>query len=153
MKLPLIITDEKGRNGIRIQRPLLNCVPKIAGRRLAVALQMLVDTGSGLTLIGPIDSQRLRIPLQGKPMPVYVGGQAVPAYPLPRMVLVARTEDNKTFDINVPRPYGTKQMLRRGKKQDKIMPLRSIIGVDALQDNRLRLIYDTANRSAYLETC
>jgi hypothetical protein len=68
------------------------------------------------------------------------------------MMVVARTECDDTYQITLPSPYGAKQMTRKGKKGERMVPIPSIMGLDTLEFNGLRIVYDPSRQEGYLES-
>jgi len=143
MLIPLQVYDFAG--GLRIMAHLFLKAqePHIFG-----SIRAIVDTGSPATIIGNGDAERMRISkiqlknLDTHKNPVAIGGG--------RMV----TKVVKNAEIQIGADFKSQLM-------DLLVPFQSeegsscqptILGVDFMEKNRLKLFFDPINKKAYFET-
>jgi len=111
----------------------------------SIPIQAIVDTGSPITLIGPLDSKRMRISkiqlrkLEGRNKPVNIGGGKVITKIIEKTKL--RFGGGLEFDMPVEFPI-----------EDEKNPLQpSLLGVDFMLKTGAKLFFDPTKREAYFE--
>jgi hypothetical protein len=106
-------------------------------------IRAIVDTGSPITLIGPLDIKRMRISkiqlqkLEGRNKPINIGGGQI----ITKVLEKAKLKFGDDLDIEMPIDFPIS-----GKS---LQP--SLLGVDFMLKTRAKLIFDPNNREAYFE--
>ena len=135
-------------------KPVLYVTIRIPQFHVYGSIRFIVDTGSPKSVISEKDSLVLQIPFKRikRTIPVYgIGGSSVEAHPIKKAVLTFRNEQGKLEHRTLPEIYAcrtakrTKAVIMRSRK------LPSILGVDFLIGNHLKLVFDPVNSIAYLE--
>jgi hypothetical protein len=140
MKIPLKVYPFAG--GLRI---MANFLLRVEEFSRSIPIQAIVDTGSPLTLIGPIDSKRMRISkiqldkIIGKKKPVNIGGGKIITKIIENSKL--RFGENLEFQMPVEFPV-------EGNDNSQ-QP--SLLGVDFMLKTGAKLIFDPSNKIAYFE--
>jgi hypothetical protein len=118
---------------------------KIEGIPLSIPIRAIVDTGSPVTLIGPLDTKRIRLSkiqlkkLEGKHKPVNIGGGQIITKTLEKSTL----KFGDDLQVNMPVDFPVKG------EEGSFQP--SLLGVDFMLKTKSRLFFDPANKEAYFE--
>lgn len=110
-----------------------------------IPVKAIVDTGSPVTLIGPLDTARIRIsPLQlknlvGKHKPINIGGGKMMA----KIIEKAKLRFSEGFECEMPVDFPIKYA------ENPNQP--SLLGVDFLIKTKAKLIFNPHKKEAYLE--
>ncbi len=126
-------------------RAMVHFLLKIEGIQNYIPIRAIVDTGSPTTLIGPLDTKRMRISpiklksLEGRHKPINIGGGEIIAKVLEK----SRLKFRDGFEIEMPVDFPIKE----GKNQ--FQP--SLLGVDFLLKTKAKLFFDPSNKVAYFE--
>lgn len=111
----------------------------------SLPINAIVDTGSPVTLIGPLDTKRMRIStlrlknLEGRNKPVNIGGGKITTRTLEKSKLKFRDG----FEIEMPVDFPIEG------DQNPFQP--SLLGVDFLLKTKARLFFDPSKKLAYFE--
>ncbi len=127
---------------------------RIMATHVTGQLRFLIDTGSEVSFVGGIDARRLGIKLNKTSNPedcVYLGRTRFRLIDMRNVRLSFIGEENgqeKIKAINVPELKVTPDVL-----QDKgIKDSPNILGLDFLVLNKLRIVVDGSNNTAWFET-
>ena len=139
-KIPLIISNVAESTRI-VFRAFVQCdKPKIFG-----LIEFIVDTGSPITLISLKDRERLRVSkiqmniIQSKKEPITIGGGKVKSKIIPEVKI--RTND---FETSMP--------IHIVDDGSGTSSHPSILGIDFLKYNKLKLVFDPMVGEAYFES-
>lgn len=111
---------------------------------LFIPLRAIVDTGSPVTLVGPLDMKRTRISkvqlgkLQGKHKPVNIGGGQIFTISLEKAKL--KFGD---FEIEMPVDFPIEG------EDNSLQP--SLLGIDFMLKTKAKLIFNPSKKEAYFE--
>ncbi|MBI4116457.1 hypothetical protein HY449_01795 [Candidatus Pacearchaeota archaeon] len=111
---------------------------------LFIPIRAIVDTGSPVTLIGPLDMKRTRISkvqlakLQGKHKPVNIGGGQIFTIVLEKAKL--KFGD---FEVEMSVDFPIKG------EDNSLQP--SLLGIDFLLKTKAKLIFNPSDKEAYFE--
>lgn len=149
MRFKLEVRNIQGAK--RIILPFLSTYPRSFGR-----VEGVIDTGAPITILSASDALRLKIPFHNlsstKPIKGF-GKGGTPALSLDNFQINLHSTENerKVFEfpivvIDIPtlRKFGQDAL-------NNSLTLPTLIGVDFLESNKLRLFIDVVNNSAYLE--
>ena len=138
-KIPLEVYHFAGNLRI-IARFLLRCEdPKIFA-----PIEAIVDTGSPITIIGPMDVKRMRFSkiqrdrLEGRHKPVNIGGTQM-------FTKILNNAKLKFGEMEVEMPV---DVPIKGEEK-AIQP--SLLGVDFMLKTKAKLFFDPTNKEAYFE--
>lgn len=110
-----------------------------------IPINAIVDTGSPVTLIGPLDTKRMRISkyrlknLEGRNKPVNIGGGKITTKILEKSKLKFKGD----FEIDMPVDFPI------SGEENPFQP--SLLGVDFLLKAKAKLFFDPSNKKAYFE--
>jgi hypothetical protein len=143
MRIPLQVYDFAG--GLRIMAHLLLKAeePHIFG-----SIRAIVDTGSPATIIGNGDAERMRVSkiqlknLETPKNPVAIGGGRI----------VTKIVKNADVQIGTDFKSGPMDILVPFQSDEGGSCQPTILGVDFMERNRLRLFFDPINKEAYFDT-
>ena len=105
----------------------------------------IVDTGSPITLIGPLDTKRMRISklqlnrLEGRNKPVNIGGGQI----LTKIINNSKLKFGDHLEIDMPVEFPIKG------EENPVQP--SLLGVDFLLKTKSTLVFNPNKKEAYLE--
>ena len=111
----------------------------------SIPIKAIVDTGSPVTMVGPLDLGRMRIStlklkgLQGKNNPVNIGGGQI----VTKVLTDTSLKFMNGFEINLSVEFPIE-----GKKNPN-QP--SLLGVDFLLKTKAKLIFNPSKKEAYFE--
>ncbi len=117
---------------------------KIRRAAFIYPIRAIVDTGSPVTLIGPLDMKRTRISkvqlgkLEGKHKPVNIGGGQIFTVALEKAKL--KFGD---FEVEMPVDFPIKG------EDNSLQP--SLLGVDFMLKTKAKLIFNPSKKEAYFE--
>ena len=108
-------------------------------------IKAIVDTGSPITIIGPLDIKRMRLSkiqlqkLQGRDKSINIGGGKV----FTKVLENARLRFGENLEIEMPIDFPIKN------EEKSIQP--TLLGVDFMLKTKAKLIFDPTNKEAYFE--
>jgi aspartyl protease len=111
----------------------------------SIPIRAIVDTGSPMTLIGPLDTGRMRISkiqlnkIRGRHRQVNIGGGQVIA----KIVDNSKLTFGDGFEVNMPVEFPIEG------QNNPHQP--SLLGVDFLLKTKSKLVFDPTKKEAYLE--
>ena len=129
-------------NGLRIMAHFLL---KIEELNRLIPIHAILDTGSPITLIGPLDTLKMRISplslknLEGRNKPVNIGGGAITT----KILNKAKIKFADDFEIEIPVEFPIE-----GNK-NPFQP--SLLGVDFLLKAKATLHFNPSKKEAYFE--
>ena len=139
-KIPLEVYNFAG--SLRIMTHFLL---KIDGLQHSIPINAIVDTGSPVTLIGPLDTKRMRLSklqlekLQGRNKPVNIGGGQI----VTKILEGSKLRFNNIFEVEMPVDFPIKG------EENPFQP--SLLGIDFMLKTKARLFFDPTNKNAYFE--
>jgi predicted aspartyl protease len=149
MKYPVQIRDLQGAK--RLVLPLFSMQPRSFG-----PLEAVIDTGAPKTIISASDAQKLRIPfnnLESTSPIIGFGKASTPALFMKSFVIAMKSDDGKinrkdisviVTDVPTLNKFGQSIL-----EHAFMMP--TLIGMDFLEKNGLKLFVDVKGNIAYLE--
>ena len=126
-------------------RVMAHFLIKIEEFPVSIPIKAIVDTGSPVTLIGPLDTKRMRISkfrlkrLRGRNKPINIGGGQV----ITRILDKSKLRFSNGFEIEMPIDFPIKG------EENPLQP--SLLGIDFLLKTKAKLFFDSHNKEAYLE--
>ena len=135
----------------RIILPFLCTYPRSFGR-----VEAIVDTGAPITILSASDSLRLRIPFSNfqstKPIKGF-GRGGTPALSLGDFQIALHSKENQRINLKFPIVVVDVPTLRKFGEDalNSALTLPTLIGLDFLDANNLKLFIDIKNNIAYLE--
>jgi|SRR3989338_1410525 len=111
----------------------------------SLPINAIVDTGSPITLIGPLDSLRMRLSkiqlekLQGRNKPVNIGGGQV----MTKILEGSKLKFSDILEIEMPVEFPI------SGKENPSQP--SLLGVDFMLKTKAKLVFDPSKKEAYFE--
>ena len=134
-------------------RPYLETT--IQGPHIFGRISFLVDTGSPDTVISEGDALRLRIPInrliKDRPLTGW-GGASYDTYTLNNVKIHFKTSENQIFSISFQKILVSQLTTKRPEEERRIsLTFPSIIGIDLLKNNGLKLYFDPAKSVTYFE--
>jgi predicted aspartyl protease len=146
MKIPLQISKEK-----RLSVVALMDAPRYRVRNYPITF--FVDTGSNETFVSEMDTQRFSIPISKMPFikHIYIGTSVYALHSLEDVALVFKTEDNSIERINMSKMNAAVSTKKGAESRQLALSTPSLLGVDFLFQNRLKLVFSPAENIAYLE--
>lgn len=118
---------------------------KIEELSKSIPIQAIVDTGSPVTLIGTLDTRRMRISrislrnLYGRNKPVNIGGGKI----VTKILDKTKLKFANGFEIEMPVDFPIEG------ENNSFQP--SLLGVDFLLRTKSKLFFDPTNKKAYFE--
>lgn len=140
-KIPLQVYNFAG--DLRAMAHFLLKVEELS--KSSIPIHAIIDTGSPITLIGSLDTKRMRISkiqlnsLEGRNKPVNIGGGQIHTKIINNSKL--RFIDN--FEVEMPVEFPIKG------EENSLQP--SLLGVDFLLKTKSTLVFNPAKKEAYLE--
>lgn len=110
-----------------------------------IPIRAIVDTGSPVTLIGPLDTKRMRLSkikldrLKGRNKPVNIGGGQV----ITRVLEESKLKFKDIFEITMPVDFPIKG------DDNPFQP--SLLGIDFMLRAKAKLFFNPDKREAYFE--
>lgn len=150
MKFNLELTDDL--NNERIFLNLISRQPHSFGQ-----IRGLVDTGSPTTIISLKDSIRLNLPLnnsnKGDPICGF-GKGGVPSKRIKKFSFALKSEDNKIKYLEMPVLVADLTEIKKLDlgRQENILRIPTIIGMDFLRETELKLIVNMKSKESFLES-
>jgi len=141
MKIPLQVYPYAGED-LRVMAHFLLKLPNFP---IHLPIRAIVDTGSPITLIGSLDTKRMRIStiqlskLKGRNKPVNIGGGQL----LTRVVEKSKLKFGDNFEIDMPVDFPI--------KDEKNPSQPSLLGVDFMLKTGAKLFFDPSKKEAYFE--
>lgn len=141
----------KGNGSIRLILPFRCKYPRSMGN-----VEAVIDTGSPRTIISARDAHRLRLPItsfsESDPIRGF-GRGSVPCKKIRKFLLAIRSDNNESLEIKIETNVVDITKLRKYGKEinDHAFKIQTIIGLDFLEENKLKLFVDLTNNTAYLE--
>jgi len=111
----------------------------------SIPINAIIDTGSPITLIGPLDTKRMRISkiqlnnLEGRNKPVNIGGGQIQT----RIIENSRLRFMEDLEVDMPVEFPITG------EANPIQP--SLLGVDFLLKTKSTLVFNPTKKEAYLE--
>ena len=111
----------------------------------SLPINAIVDTGSPITLIGPLDTMRMRLSkiqldkLHGRNKPVNIGGGQITT----RILEGSKLKFSDVFGIEMPVEFPIKG------DENPFQP--SLLGVDFMLKSKAKLFFDPTKKQAYFE--
>jgi len=149
MKYDVSIREIQGAK--RLILSLISIQPRSFGR-----FEAIIDTGSPRTIISASDSLKLAIPFS-----IYseseclrgVGKGNIPTVEINKFKLVLKSLEgsSKNIEMKVITPNVPRLRKEAQKEFENALNLPSIIGLDFLENNRLKLLVNLPESIAYLE--
>jgi len=139
-KIPLTVYEFAG--DLRVMAHFLLRIEELSR---FIPVKAIVDTGSPVTLIGPLDTARIRISslqlkrLIGKNKPVNIGGGKI----MTKMIEKAKLSFSEGFECEMPVDFPIQY------SENPNQP--SLLGVDFLIKTKAKLIFNPSKKEAYLE--
>lgn len=149
MRVPLRVESLIGS-----PKPVLYVNLRIPHLRIYRPLKMFIDTGSSWNILSERDSELMGIPfskLHQKRTIVGVGGGTVIGHLIKNAVITFRNEEGKLMHRTISEIYAIRTMKRDKHTRKKVFTFPSILGVDVLIEQKFKLVFDPANKIAYLE--
>ncbi|MCX6742559.1 MAG: hypothetical protein NTX24_05330 [Candidatus Pacearchaeota archaeon] len=140
-KIPLQVYDFAG--GLRAMAHLLVTSEQ---PHLFMPVEAIVDTGSPETILGLIDLKKMRVSsirfkdLESKKYPICMGGGEVKT----KILQEARLKFGEYFDCIMPIHIPVDEISGKAGV--------TILGVDFIEQNKFKLVFDPAKREAYFES-
>jgi len=128
---------------LRVMAHFLLKIEKLS--KSSIPIHAIIDTGSPITLIGHLDTKRMRISkiqlnrLEGRNKPVNIGGGQIHTKIIDDSKL--RFLDN--FEVEMPVEFPIKG------EENPLQP--SLLGVDFLLKTKSKLVFNPSKKEAYLE--
>jgi hypothetical protein len=141
----------KTLNSERILFNLFSIFPRSMGGIIAI-----VDTGSPRTIISAADAFKLKLPVSGledsKPACGF-GRGGIPCKILPNFKFNIRSPENKTKTIEMPVHVVDITSLKKMNRDmiDNAFKVPSVIGLDFLRSQKLRMVVNFKDDSSYFE--
>jgi hypothetical protein len=138
--IPLNVYSFAG--GLRIMAHFLL---KVGGLPSFIPINAIVDTGSPITLIGPLDTKRMRLSniqlnkLVGRNKPVNIGGGQI----LTRIVEKSNLRFGEDFEIEMPVEFPIRD------QESSFQP--SLLGIDFMLKTGAKLFFDPTEKTAHFE--
>ncbi len=110
-----------------------------------VPINAIVDTGSPITLIGPLDTKKMRISkiqlkkLDGRHKPVNIGGEKIQT----KIIEKSKLKFGNEFEVEMP--------VEIPIEDDDNPTQPSLLGVDFMLKTKAKLFFDPDKREAYFE--
>ena len=126
-------------------RAMAHFLLKIEGFPHSLFIRAIVDTGSPITLIGPLDSKRMRISkiqlnkLEGRHKPVNIGGGKI----FTKIIDKSKINFRDELEIDMPVEFPIKD------DENSFQP--SLLGVDFMLKIGAKLIFNPSKKEAYFE--
>ncbi len=116
-------------------------------------MRAFFDTGSPDTLISQTDASKLKIPHSAsKSKSIYgISGNSIDCFEARISAIIFKDEKGNSVKPIVGKAYVTKSLKKSKRTQQVVSGTPNIFGVDFLAINKYKLIFDPANREAYLE--
>ena len=149
MRVPLRVESLIGS-----PKPVLYVNLRIPRLHIYKPLKMFIDTGSSWNILSERDSELMGIPfskLHQKRTIVGVGGGTVIGHLIKNAVITFRNEEGKLMHRTISEIYAIRTMKRDKHTRKKVFTFPSILGVDFLIEQKFKLVFDPANKIAYLE--
>lgn len=111
----------------------------------SIPIRAIVDTGSPITLIGPLDTMRMRLSkiqlekLQGRNKSVNIGGGQVTT----KIIESSKLRFSDGLEVEMPVEFPI------SGKENPSQP--SLLGVDFMLKTKAKLFFDVSKREAYFE--
>ncbi len=118
---------------------------KMEGFPQSLFIRAIVDTGSPITLIGPLDSKRMRISkiqlnkLEGRHKPVNIGGGKI----FTKIINKSKIKFGNELEIDMPVEFPIKD------DENSFQP--SLLGIDFMLKTKAKLVFNPDKREAYFE--
>lgn len=149
MKYPIQIRSLQGSK--RLVVPVVSMQPRCFGNFEAV-----LDTGSPRTILGAIDAEKLKIPftsLRTTSPIVGFGKGSTPSLQIDSFDLSIRSEENKLKHLKMPIVIPDIPSIRKMSQSilDHARTIPTLIGMDFLEINNLKLFVNVNQNSAYFE--
>ncbi len=149
MRYPLQIREIQGSK--RIILPVLSRQPRCYGN-----FEAIIDTGSPRTIIGAGDAEKLRIPYHSLKESVSLigfGRGSMPTLLVEKFIIVIKSEDGTSKNLSIQVSIPNVPLLRKTDQNmlKHAFTLPTIIGLDFLEFNNLKLFIDIIKNVAYLE--
>lgn len=138
-KIPLEVYNFAG--SLRIMARFLLRIEELP----SMPISAIVDTGSPVTLIGPLDTKRMRLSkiqlekLQGRNKPVNIGGGQV----ITKILEGSKLKFSDILEVEMPVDFPIKG------DENPLQP--SLLGVDFMLKTKAKLFFDPTNKEAYFE--
>ena len=126
-------------------RVMAHFLLKIEEISRSIPVRAIVDTGSPITLIGTLDTKRMRISklqlnrLDGRHKPINIGGGKI----LTKTIDNSKIKFRNNIEIDAPVEFPI--------KDDESPSQPSLLGVDFLLKSKSKLVFNPDKREAYLE--
>ena len=147
MRIPLGIGNIAGS-----KRAYLTMLIRCPKTRVPLQTNAVIDTGSPYYLIiEHRDTIRSQFPYKKMTSRevIPVGGSKIEVFPVRSSSIWVKTEENKT---HIFRPTEVFFSSPTSKKTDMSTIIPNLIGVDFLEENELKLVFDPSKDVAYLES-
>jgi len=129
-------------NNLRIMAHfLLRC----ESPHIFMPIKAIVDTGSPITIIGPLDIKRMRLSkiqlqkLEGRHKPINIGGGQI----FTKVLEKAKLRFGDNLEVEMPVDFPIKN------EEESIQP--TLLGVDFMLKLKAKLFFDPTNKEAYFE--
>jgi len=150
MRVPLRVESLIGS-----PKPVLYVTLRIPHLRIFRPIKMFIDTGSSWNIISERDAKLMNIPfkkLHQTKDSVGVGGGTVIGHLIKNAVITFRDERRKLVHKTLSEIYAVRTMKRNKETRRKVLTFPSVLGVNFLIEHNFKLVFDPANKNAYLET-
>ena len=149
MRIPLRVESLIGS-----PKPVLYVTLRIPRLRIFRPIKMFIDTGSSWNIISERDAGLMNIPfskLHRTKESVGVGGGTVVGHLIRNAVITFRDEKGKLVHKTLSKIYAIRTRKRNKETRRKVLTFPSVLGVDFLIEHKFKLVFDPANKIAYLE--
>ena len=149
MRIPLRVESLIGS-----PKPVLYVTLRIPRLRIFRPIKMFIDTGSSWNIISERDAELMNIPfskLHRTKESVGVGGGTVIGYLIRNVVITFRDEKRRLIHKTLSKIYAIRTQKRNKETRRKVLTFPSVLGVDFLIEHKFKLVFDPANKIAYLE--
>lgn len=135
----------------RLILPVMSRQPRSFG-----SFEAIVDTGSPRTILSAKDSIKLRVPFENYPQAEALSGFGkgnVCTIKIDKFLMVLRSIDGNSRNIEMPLIVPNMPVLRKGDTNtfNHALTLPSLIGLNFLEMNKMKLVVDISKGIAYLE--
>lgn len=149
MKYPVQIRDIHGSK--RLVLPILSRQPRSFGH-----LEAFIDTGAPRTILSAVDAEKLRLPFSSleRTSPIVgFGKSSTPALSMKKFLIVLKSEEGKSKEFSIPLIVVDVPTLRNMGQDilNHAFNISTLIGMDFLEANGLKLFVDIKGNNAYLE--
>lgn len=149
MKYPIHIREIQGAK--RLVLPILSRQPRSFG-----SFEAIIDTGSPRTVLGAGDAIKISIPFNNYPVDRALSGFGkgnVPTKKIEKFQIVIRSTEGDSKTLLTPIIVPDVPSLRNGDRNtfNHALTLPSLIGIDFLEINKLKLFVDIDKDCAFLE--